>query len=115
MLELSSRASFLRPAIPVFHDDQHGTAIIAAAGLVNSLELQDKKIEDINIVCIGAGAAGVATLKLLMEMGAKNENIYVLDRNGVIHSLLVNMKPNFHHPLLHSQIPSNHQIEKRYN
>ena len=72
--------------IPVFHDDQHGTAIIAAAGLVNALELQNKKIEDISIVCIGAGAAGVATLKLIMEMGAKKENIYVLDRNGVIHS-----------------------------
>ena len=72
--------------IPLFHDDQHGTAIIAAAGLVNALELQNKNIEDISIVCIGAGAAGVATLRLLMEMGAKNENIYVLDRNGVIHS-----------------------------
>lgn len=72
--------------IPIFHDDQHGTAIIAAAGLVNALELQNKKIEDISIVCIGAGAAGVATLKLIMEMGAKKENIYVLDRNGVIHS-----------------------------
>ncbi|MCG8315592.1 MAG: malate dehydrogenase [Pseudomonadales bacterium] len=72
--------------IPVFHDDQHGTAIIAAAGLVNALELQGKKLEDAQIVCIGAGAAGVATLKLIMEMGAKNENIYVLDRKGVIHS-----------------------------
>ncbi len=72
--------------IPLFHDDQHGTAIIAAAGLFNALELQNKSIEDASIVCIGAGAAGVATLRLLMEMGAKNENIYVLDRNGVIHS-----------------------------
>ena len=72
--------------IPVFHDDQHGTAIIAAAGLVNALELQGKKLADAQIVCIGAGAAGVATLKLIMEMGAKNENIYVLDRKGVIHS-----------------------------
>lgn len=71
---------------PVFHDDQHGTAIIAAAGLLNALELQNKKLEDVQIVCIGAGAAGVATLKLLMSMGARNNNIYVLDRNGVIHS-----------------------------
>lgn len=71
---------------PVFHDDQHGTAIIAAAGLLNALELQNKKLEDVQIVCIGAGAAGVATLKLLMSMGARNTNIYVLDRNGVIHS-----------------------------
>ncbi|MCG8672146.1 MAG: malate dehydrogenase [Pseudomonadales bacterium] len=72
--------------IPIFHDDQHGTAIIAAAGLVNALELQGKKLEDTKIACIGAGAAGVATLKLIMEMGAKNENIFVLDRNGVIHA-----------------------------
>lgn len=71
---------------PVFHDDQHGTAIIAAAGLLNALEIQEKDIADAQIVCVGAGAAGVATLKLLMEMGAKNENLYVLDRNGVIHS-----------------------------
>lgn len=72
--------------IPIFHDDQHGTAIIAAAGLVNALELQGKQLKDAKIACIGAGAAGVATLKLIMEMGAKNENIYVLDRNGVIHA-----------------------------
>lgn len=72
--------------IPVFHDDQHGTAIIAAAGLMNALEIQGKNIEDASIVCIGAGAAGVATLKLLMEMGARKQNIYVLDRKGVIHS-----------------------------
>ncbi|HVK98512.1 MAG TPA: malic enzyme-like NAD(P)-binding protein [Dongiaceae bacterium] len=72
--------------IPIFHDDQHGTAIIAAAALINALELQHKKIEDISIVCIGAGAAGVASLRLLVEMGAKKTNMYVLDRNGVIHS-----------------------------
>src|SRR5690606_1638937 len=72
--------------IPVFHDDQNGTAIIAAAGLMNALEIQGKNIEDASIVCIGAGAAGVATLKLLMEMGARKQNIYVLDRKGVIHS-----------------------------
>lgn len=72
--------------VPVFHDDQHGTAIIAAAGLLNALELQGKNISDASIVCVGAGAAGVATLKLLMEMGARKKNIYVLDRSGVIHS-----------------------------
>ena len=72
--------------IPVFHDDQHGTAIIAAAGLINALELQGKKLDDITIVCIGAGAAGVATLRLLMQMGARKTNIFVLDRNGVIHA-----------------------------
>ena len=72
--------------IPVFHDDQHGTAIVVAAGLVNALQLQQKKIEDIRVVCVGAGAAGVASIKLLIEMGARKENILVLDRKGVIHS-----------------------------
>lgn len=72
--------------IPVFHDDQHGTAIIICAGLLNALELQDKKLEDVSLVCMGAGAAGVASIKLLVEMGAKMENIYMIDRKGVIHS-----------------------------
>ena len=73
-------------SIPVFHDDQHGTAIVVAAGLVNALRIQQKKIEDIRVVCVGAGAAGVASIKLLIEMGARKENILVLDRKGVIHS-----------------------------
>ena len=72
--------------IPVFHDDQHGTAIIIAAGLLNALELQEKNIEDISIVCVGAGAAGVAAIKLLILMGVKQENVYMLDRKGVIHT-----------------------------
>ena len=72
--------------IPIFHDDQHGTAIIICAGLLNALELQGKKLRDSVIVCVGAGAAGVASIKLLVEMGAKMENIYMIDRNGVIHS-----------------------------
>lgn len=72
--------------IPVFHDDQHGTAIIVAAGLINALKLQDKKIEDVKIVCLGAGAAGIASMNLLIELGAKAENLYMVDRNGIIHS-----------------------------
>lgn len=72
--------------IPVFHDDQHGTAIVACAGLLNALKLSDKKIEDIKVVCLGAGAAGVATTKLMIEMGVNKQNIYMLDRRGVIHS-----------------------------
>jgi malate dehydrogenase (oxaloacetate-decarboxylating)(NADP+) len=72
--------------IPVFHDDQHGTAIVVGAGVLNALELQKKKIEDIKVVCVGAGAAGVASIRLLIEMGAKKENILTLDRKGVIHS-----------------------------
>lgn len=72
--------------IPVFHDDQHGTAIIVAAGLLNALELQEKSIADVKIVCLGAGAAGIASLKLCIALGATPSNIFVLDRKGVIHS-----------------------------
>ncbi|MCK5263229.1 MAG: malate dehydrogenase [Gammaproteobacteria bacterium] len=72
--------------IPVFHDDQHGTAIIIAASMLNALELQHKKIEDARIVCLGAGAAGIASMKLLQALGAKHENLYMIDRNGIIHT-----------------------------
>ncbi len=72
--------------IPVFHDDQHGTAIIIAAGLLNALELQGKTLASSRIVCMGAGAAGIASMKLLVGLGAKKDNIMLLDRNGVIHS-----------------------------
>lgn len=72
--------------IPVFHDDQHGTAIIIAAALLNALELQDKSIENANIVCMGAGAAGIASMRLLQGLGAPKENMILLDRNGVIHT-----------------------------
>lgn len=71
--------------IPVFHDDQHGTAIIVAAGLINALKLQNKSIADVKIVCLGAGAAGIASMNLLVALGASNKNIYMVDRNGVIH------------------------------
>ncbi|KAA0876413.1 malic enzyme-like NAD(P)-binding protein [Nitrincola tapanii] len=72
--------------IPVFHDDQHGTAIVTAAGMINALELAGKKLEEASIVCLGAGAAASACMKLLINMGAKVENIYMIDRKGVIHS-----------------------------
>lgn len=71
--------------IPVFHDDQHGTAIIIAAGLLNALELQGKKLEDARIVVLGAGAAGIAAVRLLIAMGAHRRHFLVLDRKGVIH------------------------------
>lgn len=70
--------------IPVFHDDQHGTAIIIAAGLLNSIEIQGKNIETVKLVCLGAGSAGIATLNLLCELGLKKENILLVDREGVI-------------------------------
>ena len=72
--------------IPVFHDDQHGTAIVTAAGMINALEIQGKKIEEAKIVCLGAGAAAIACMKLLISCGVNAENIYMLDRKGVIHS-----------------------------
>ncbi len=70
--------------IPVFHDDQHGTAIITTAGLINVLEITGKKIEDMKIVVIGAGAAGIASAKMYQKLGAKH--IVMLDSKGVIHS-----------------------------
>ena len=72
--------------IPIFHDDQHGTAIVTAAGMVNALEVQGKQIGDISIVCLGAGAAAVACMKLLVEMGADQNRLMMLDRQGVIHT-----------------------------
>lgn len=71
--------------IPVFHDDQHGTAIIAAAGLLNALEIQGKTLENVKIVCLGAGAAGIATMRLLVTLGASKANMRLIDRQGVIH------------------------------
>lgn len=70
--------------IPVMHDDQHGTAIISAAGLLNALEVNGKKIEDIRIVVNGAGAAAISCTKLYLALGAKPENVVMLDSRGVI-------------------------------
>ncbi|EAU54632.1 NADP-dependent malic enzyme [Mariprofundus ferrooxydans] len=74
-----------RMNIPVLHDDQHGTAVIMAAAFINALVLQNKQIEDVKIVCLGAGAAGFACMKLIEQLGATHENILFLDRKGVIH------------------------------
>lgn len=71
--------------IPVFHDDQHGTAIVTAAGMLNALEIQGKKIDEAKVVCLGAGAAAIACMRVLVNCGAKKENIFMLDRNGVIY------------------------------
>lgn len=70
--------------IPVFHDDQHGTAIVAAAGLLNALELQNKQLKQSRIVCVGAGAAGIACMNLLIAMGAERNNITLVDSKGVV-------------------------------
>ncbi|WP_299563027.1 NADP-dependent malic enzyme [uncultured Sulfitobacter sp.] len=71
--------------IPVFHDDQHGTAVICAAGLLNALKISGKKIEDVRIVLNGAGAAGIACLELLKAMGARHQNCIMCDTKGVIY------------------------------
>jgi len=71
--------------IPVFHDDQHGTAVICAAGLINALHISGKAIEDVKIVLNGAGAAGIACIELLKAMGARHENCIVCDTKGVIY------------------------------
>lgn len=72
--------------IPVFHDDQHGTAVVMCAGLINALEIQGKRLEDIRLVCLGAGAAGLACMRLLIAMGGRKENMTLVDSKGVIHS-----------------------------
>jgi malate dehydrogenase (oxaloacetate-decarboxylating)(NADP+) len=75
-----------RLKIPVFHDDQHGTAIISAAALLNALEVVGKKIGDVKVVFVGAGASAIACAKLYLSYGLKKENLRLVDRAGVIHS-----------------------------
>ena len=77
--------------IPIFHDDQHGTAVVTLAGLINALKLTGKKIEEVKIVTSGAGAAGIAIIKLLLSMGAKN--VIMTDREGSIYKGRENLNP----------------------
>jgi malate dehydrogenase (oxaloacetate-decarboxylating)(NADP+) len=72
--------------IPVFHDDQHGTAVVMCAGLLNALDVQGKKLDEIKLVCLGAGAAGLACMRLLIAMGGNKANMTLVDSKGVIHS-----------------------------
>ena len=71
--------------VPVFHDDQHGTAVITAAGLINAAHLTGRKLEDVVVVINGAGSAGIACLELIKSLGVKDENCYLCDRSGVIY------------------------------
>src|SRR6185503_17660267 len=71
--------------IPVFHDDQHGTAIICSAGLINACEITGRKISEVKVVLNGPGAAGIATLGLMKAMGVKHENVTAVDRKGVLY------------------------------
>jgi len=75
-----------RCKIPVFHDDQHGTAIVTAAAMLNALDIQGKELEQAVIVCLGAGAAAIACMELLIQCGAQREKIYMLDTKGVVHT-----------------------------
>ncbi len=79
--------------IPVFHDDQHGTAIISGAGLVNALEVAEKDISEVRIVVSGAGASGIACAEHYIALGAQRENIFMIDSKGVIHSERDNLNP----------------------
>jgi malate dehydrogenase (oxaloacetate-decarboxylating)(NADP+) len=80
------KALIERCKIPVFHDDQHGTAIVTCAGMLNALDIQGKDIRQVNIVCLGAGAAAIACMELLIKCGAQREKIYMLDTKGVVHT-----------------------------
>ncbi|MGD8407618.1 MAG: malic enzyme-like NAD(P)-binding protein [Thiohalophilus sp.] len=79
--------------IPVFHDDQHGTAIIIAAGLLNALELTGRTLKEARIVCLGAGSAGIASMRLLLELGADKRHITLVDRKGVVHAERSDLNP----------------------
>jgi malate dehydrogenase (oxaloacetate-decarboxylating)(NADP+) len=84
-----------RMKIPVFHDDQHGTAIIVGAAVINGLKVVGKRIDQVKLVCSGAGASAIACLDLLVRLGMKRENIIVCDTKGVIHTgREANMEPN---------------------
>lgn len=72
--------------IPVFHDDQHGTAIVTAAGMINALHIAGKPLDEARVVCLGAGSAAIACMNLLISCGMRRENIFMLDSKGVIHT-----------------------------
>ena len=83
-----------RMKIPVFHDDQHGTAIITAAAVLNGLRVVGKDIERVKVVCSGAGAAAIACLDLVVSLGVRRENVFVVDTKGVIHTGRDNLDPS---------------------
>lgn len=73
-----------RVNIPVFHDDQHGTAVVLSAALLNALEIQKKNLKNVKVICMGAGAAAIASMKLLLNLGLKKSNLYMFDSKGII-------------------------------
>ncbi len=83
-----------RMNIPVFHDDQHGTAIIVGAAVLNALVVTGKKIEEVKLATTGMGAAGISCVNMLVSLGLKPENILALDRDGVIHTGRTDLDPD---------------------
>ncbi len=81
-------------SIPVFHDDQHGTAIISTAAMINALEISGKKAEEVKVVFSGAGAAGIACAKMFLTIGIKKENVLLCDRQGIVTTDRPNLEPN---------------------
>jgi malate dehydrogenase (oxaloacetate-decarboxylating)(NADP+) len=86
-----------RMKIPVFHDDQHGTAIIVGAAVLNALDVQGKKIEDVRIVTSGAGAAALSCVNILVSLGVKPENVIMTDKEGVVYKGRPNLDPTLEH------------------
>lgn len=93
--------------IPVFHDDQHGTAIVCLAGLINALEISSKSIEEVKVVVNGAGAAGIACMKLIVNYGASPDNCFVCDTKGVIYPGRAEGMNDFKETLANSTITEN--------
>jgi malate dehydrogenase (oxaloacetate-decarboxylating)(NADP+) len=100
-----------RCKIPVMHDDQHGTAIISSAALLNALELQKKKIEKVSIVVNGAGAAATACMRLYVSLGAKPENFIVFDKEGILHNGRTDI-PDLQQPFVKDKKYSNWDLAK---
>jgi malate dehydrogenase (oxaloacetate-decarboxylating)(NADP+) len=100
-----------RCKIPVMHDDQHGTAIISSAALLNALELQKKKIDKVKIVVNGAGAAATACMRLYVSLGAKPENFVVFDKDGILHNGRTDI-PDLQQPFVKDKKYSNWDLSK---
>lgn len=98
--------------IPVFHDDQHGTAIVCLAGLINSMEMSGKDVKSIKIVCNGAGAAGIACMKLINVYGVPKENCYVCDTQGVIYAERAKGMNDFKMELANANITKDTTLEE---
>lgn len=98
--------------IPVFHDDQHGTAIIAAAGLINACELTGKKLKDLNVVLVGAGAAGLSVIELIQSMGVDKDKCIVVDVDGVVYEGREGLHPRLANQAVKTRLRTLDQVVK---